>query len=185
MASFSIFRRKEDMPTCIKSRYGFTLLEFLVTMIVIGIMVTVGIPSFLDMITKHRLKGATESIYGDLQLTRMEAIKRNKNISLTFQTVDANNWCYAMHDGDDCDCTKANNCTVDDQISMVTFSEEFKDIGIKTNFKQDSTSFNPVRGTSNSGSITLTTKQKSSKLIVSSRGRIRVCSDDLMEYPAC
>jgi len=168
-----------------KLHHGFTLLEFLVTMTVISIMVTIGIPSFLDMITKHYLKGATETIYADLQLARMEAIKRNKNISLSFHTNGIENWCYAMHDGNNCDCNIANNCKIDDKTSMVTFGKGFNGVELKTNFKLNSTSFNPVRGTSNSGSITLTTNQKASKLIISSRGRIRICSDDLMDYPAC
>ena len=71
---------------------GFTLLEFLVTLLVISIMMTIAIPSFHAMITKHRLKGATETIYSDLQLARLEAIKRNKNITLSFQTNDEENW---------------------------------------------------------------------------------------------
>ena len=71
---------------------GFTLLEFLVTFLVISIMMTIAIPSFHTMITKHRLKSVTETIYSDLQLARLEAIKRNKNITLSFQTNDEENW---------------------------------------------------------------------------------------------
>lgn len=168
-----------------KLYHGFTLLELLVVMTAIAIMATIGIPSFLDMITKHRLKGATEAVYGDLQLARMEAIKRNKSVSLSFQVSDPENWCYAMHDNNDCDCHIENDCRIDEQTSSVTYGQRFKGIDLKTNFKSDSTSFNPVRGTSNSGSITLTTNQKTSKLIVSSLGRIRVCSNDLGSYPAC
>lgn len=168
-----------------KLYYGFTLLEFLVVMAVITIMSTAGIPSFLDMITKHRLKGATEAVYGDLQLARMEAIKRNKSISLSFQVSDPENWCYAMHDNNECDCHIVDNCKIDEHASSITSGQGFNGIDLTTNFKSDSTSFNPIRGTSNSGSITLTTNQKSSKLIVSSLGRIRVCSNDLASYPAC
>jgi len=170
---------------CAKLDSGFTLLEFLVTMTVIGIMMTIGAPSLLNIITKHHLKGATETIYADLQLARMEAIKRNKNISLTFQATDTPSWCYAMHDDSDCDCNLENSCKIEGKPSMVTYGKEFDDVSLKTNFKQNTTSFNPIRGTSNSGSIILTMKQISSKMIVSSRGRIRVCSDELMDYPVC
>ena len=170
---------------CAKLDSGFTLLEFLVTMTVIGIMITIGIPSFLNIITKHQLKGATETIYADLQLARMEAIKRNRNISLSFQITDTPGWCYAMHDDSDCDCNIENSCKIEGISSMVTHGNDFDDVTLKTNFKKNSTSFNPIRGTSNSGSIILTLKQISSKLIVSSRGRIRVCSDDFLDYPLC
>ena len=90
-----------------------------------------------------------------------------------------------MHDEDDCDCNKSNDCRIGDKTSMVTSGEKFEDVDLKTNFKHNSTSFNPVRGASNSGSIILTARKKTSRLIVSSRGRVRVCSDDLMDYPAC
>lgn len=168
-----------------KFLFGFTLLEFLVAITVISIMVTIGIPSFLDMISKYHLKGATETVYSDLQLARMEAIKRNKNISLSFQTSNTDKWCYAMHDGNICDCNVSSHCKMNDKTTMVTLGQQFNDVNLKTNFQLNSISFSPIRGTSNSGSITLTTNQKSSKLIVSSRGRIRACSDDLMDYPAC
>jgi prepilin-type N-terminal cleavage/methylation domain-containing protein len=164
---------------------GYTLLEFLVTMLVVCIMATIGVPSFLDLINKHRLKGATESIYGDLQLARMEAIKRNKNITISFHEGGYQDWCYAMHDGSGCDCNVLNNCRLDNHYSRIISGLEFHNVGLETNFSSDSTSFNPVRGTSNSGSILLTMKQKASKVIVSSRGRIRICSDDLTSYPAC
>jgi len=168
-----------------KSCHGFTLLEFLVTLLVFSIMMTIGIPSFHAMITKHRLKGATETIYSDLQLARLEAIKRNKNVTLSFQTSDDNNWCYAIHDASTCDCNIPDNCTLDDKSSMVISGRDFKDVDLTTNFRLDTTSFSPVRGATNSGSITLTANEKSSKVIVSTRGRIRICSQDLMDYPGC
>jgi len=173
------------MSMCDWRYSGYTLLEFLVTMLVVCIMATIGVPSFLDLITRHRLKGATESIYGDLQLARMEAIKRNKNISISFHEGGYRHWCYAMHDSSSCDCNVLNNCRLDNHFSRIVSGQDYHNVNLETNFSSNSASFNPVRGTSNSGSILLTTERKSSKVIVSSRGRIRVCSDDLTGYPPC
>ena len=165
--------------------HAFTLLEFLVTLLIISIMMTVGIPSFHTMITKHRLKGATETIYSDLQLARLEAIKRNKKISFSFKTGNAKNWCYAIHDGITCNCNIPDNCTLDDKSAIVISGHVFKGIDLDTNFRKGTTSFNPVRGAANGGSITLSANEISSKVIVSTRGRIRICSQDLMDYPGC
>lgn len=61
---------------------GFTIIELMVTLVVLGILVTVAIPSFNDLILSSRIKGAASDVYGALSLARSEAIKRNANITI-------------------------------------------------------------------------------------------------------
>jgi type IV fimbrial biogenesis protein FimT len=68
-------RRPKRLP-------GFTIIELLTTLVILGILVTIAIPSFNDLIVSTRIKGAASDIYGALALARSEAIKRNTNITI-------------------------------------------------------------------------------------------------------
>lgn len=61
---------------------GFTIIELMTTLVILGILVTIAIPSFNDLIVSTRIKGAASDIYGSLALARSEAIKRNANITI-------------------------------------------------------------------------------------------------------
>lgn len=59
---------------------GFTLVELMVTVAVLGIIAVVAVPAMTDMINNSRVRGASEEVTGALQLARSEALKRNQRI---------------------------------------------------------------------------------------------------------
>src|SRR5207248_7514387 len=61
---------------------GFTIIELLTTIVVLGILLTLAIPSFNDLIVSTRVKGAASDIYGALTFARSEALKRNINVTV-------------------------------------------------------------------------------------------------------
>ena len=63
-------------------RSGFTIIELMTTLVILGILVTIAIPSFNDLIVGTRIKGAASDIYGALTFARSEAIKRNTNVTV-------------------------------------------------------------------------------------------------------
>ncbi len=58
-----------------KREAGFTLIEMLVVMLIIGIMATLGMPALQQMINRSRLEGLAREIAVMCQSTRLEAIK--------------------------------------------------------------------------------------------------------------
>lgn len=60
---------------------GFTLVELMVTVAVIGILALVAVPSMTSMISNSRLRGQTEEVTASLQLARSEAVRRNQRIT--------------------------------------------------------------------------------------------------------
>jgi len=59
---------------------GFSLLELMATVAVGGILLAVGLPSFVNLIKTNRLTTQTNSVLTALHLARNEAINRGHNI---------------------------------------------------------------------------------------------------------
>lgn len=79
------------MTTVPKSRYvpealsairqrGFTLIEVLVIIIILGILATAAFPSFRTLLQSQRIRSASFDIMATLTLARSEAIKRNAQV---------------------------------------------------------------------------------------------------------
>lgn len=62
---------------------GFTVIELMLTMVVLGVIVTLAVPSFNNFVLKSRVNSAATEIQMSLLLARSEAAKRNTTISIT------------------------------------------------------------------------------------------------------
>jgi type IV fimbrial biogenesis protein FimT len=164
---------------------GFTLIEMMVTIAVMAIIATTVVPSYNSMKEKHKMRGAAETISSDLQLARSEAIKTNQNVSLSISGDGTANWCYGINDTGGCDCNVDNACQVDGTTVRVASSNDFSNINLTTNFTSQTATFDPDRGTTNSGTTTLTANGKTVKIFISAIGRISFCSNDYSFYPLC
>ncbi len=61
---------------------GFTLIELLVTVAMMVIVLTLGVPSFKELIQNNRLTAATNELVTALNLARSEAIKRGRRVTV-------------------------------------------------------------------------------------------------------
>ena len=73
---------------------GFTLTELLITLGVVGVIAAFAAPAFGRFIAEQRIRGAADTLFANLVLTRSEAIKRNDRASLC-----------VSRDGERCDNT--------------------------------------------------------------------------------
>lgn len=62
---------------------GFTLIELFIAIAVLGIVMTMAAPSFVDLISSNRLKSAAFDLVVSLNYARSEAIKRNADATVT------------------------------------------------------------------------------------------------------
>ncbi len=162
------------------NRKGFTLLELLMSVAIMAILVVLSTPIFTTYIMQNRLKGAGESLYGDLFHARAEAIKQQKNITVVFQT--GANWCYGVTTASNCNCSVANNCTLGQVSYLRHKNTTLSVIGLGAN-----TSFNGTRGVvSSTGTLSFTSNSGDSiSLELNKMGFTKICSADLSGYTSC
>jgi type IV fimbrial biogenesis protein FimT len=59
---------------------GFTIVELMITVAVMGILIAIGLPNFSTWIQNTQIRTASESILNGLQLARGEAVRRNVTV---------------------------------------------------------------------------------------------------------
>lgn len=62
---------------------GFSLVELMVVVAVIGFLLATGLPSFNTWIQNSKIRGAAEAVLSGLQSARSEAIRRNARVTFT------------------------------------------------------------------------------------------------------
>ena len=66
----------------IRNSGGFTIIELMLVLLVAGVLLAIGIPSFQTTIKNNQLVSTTNEIIGAINFARVEAIKRGANVHL-------------------------------------------------------------------------------------------------------
>ena len=62
---------------------GFTLVELLITVAVVGVLTLLALPSFNQWIANTKIRSTTESVLAGFQLARAEAVRLNRGVRMT------------------------------------------------------------------------------------------------------
>ena len=132
---------------------GFTLIELIVIIAIVGVFAAIAVPNFLSYMPKYRLNGAARQVMGDLMAARMKAVKENTTVTV----ARVSNHEYKIS-------TTSEEKTIDIQSNYrdVTIVGIFTDISFYS------------RGTASPRAITLTNSTNSKKVSVAITGRVKI-----------
>ena len=82
---------------------GFTLIELMITLVVLVILITLAAPSFVDTLDRRRIVDAAETLSKQVQQARAAAIESNREISIVFDDSEGS-WCFGLTSAAGCDC---------------------------------------------------------------------------------
>jgi type IV fimbrial biogenesis protein FimT len=74
------------MQSISTAQRGYTIIELMITVTVLGILLGVAVPSFLDTVRNNRLISQNNEFIGALNYARSEALKRGGSVSVCSST---------------------------------------------------------------------------------------------------
>ena len=167
---------------------GFTLFELIISLLILGLISVVGISSYKALIANQALTSRIDQIYYTLQFAKSEAIKRNKKIYVQFCNQQQS-WKIGISESSHCDCFTQGSC----QLSGIEKIQDAADGQIlliddeAITFTSNQTSYDTMRFSVETGSLTLKNSEGNSLSIIQSAMRMRVCSKEKAQlgYPKC
>lgn len=145
--------------------HGFTLLELMTALAVMGILLGVGVPAFTSMTRNSQIAAESANLASALNLARSEAIKRGTRVSL----------CPAAED--------MTSCLEDDSDwsgGWLLFEDDFGDAGVM----EESDVLLQTWGAPTNG-VTITTEAKSVTFTRQARSEVTVTLTFLISKEGC
>lgn len=174
-----------------QTQRAFTLIELMVSLAVLGLVLSFVISSFSGMLARQRLQAVAENLYDTLLLARAESISRNTNVYVN--VVDGSSWCFGLDDTASCNCSTSNDCQID-SITKVTSVTDYTGITLdtddETNFRYDARRGLPETTSNNTlpeSSYTFTNAEGDAvRVTINPVGRVKLCSSTgFRGYVAC
>lgn len=101
-----------------RRQMGVTLIELMITLIVVAIVLAFAIPSFIDSRQRSALRGAADQVASFWADARFEALRRNVDVRVTMRSDADGQICLGANRVPDvtptatCDCFTAGSCNV-------------------------------------------------------------------------
>jgi len=85
---------------------GFSLIEVMMSIVLVAIGTALAIPSYQDQVEKRQLTNGAEQLAAFVNSVQGQAMRSNEQITISYSFTDSNTWCFGAIEGTDaCDCT--------------------------------------------------------------------------------
>jgi len=182
---------------------GFTLIELMVTIAVLSILLTIGVPSLTSFFDRQKVVSAAEDIYANVQLAKTLALGSTKPVTFKLFNYDSSTKGYfgitdksiTTYSSECRDGTSLDDLTVSGMGYQVSADEHegvTYEIGGDSDLRAWCVQFDNVRGQvttfNNSDAkyfLDINYSDLTIRLKVSQLGRISLCSNSVGSYADC
>jgi prepilin-type N-terminal cleavage/methylation domain-containing protein len=112
-----------------KREQGFTLIELMVTIIVLCVLLGLAIPGFSSWLPKYRLRGAARDIHSNLQYAKMTAVKDRTRCGVLFDVAGSRYLVVNSGPNRTWESTSGSRAGDDEILKTVNFSEYGSGVG--------------------------------------------------------
>ncbi|MFN0315291.1 MAG: GspH/FimT family pseudopilin [Burkholderiales bacterium] len=167
---------------------GFTLVELMIGVVVMGILLALATPSFSLWMANTRVRNSAEAIQNGLQIARAEAVRRNRfvqfvltntvpsaaNVNAVAEDANGTNWMVRVFD-------PAGNYAADDFIRGREGSEGSEDVTVGST--QATVTFTGLGRLNAAGMVQIDLMNAATdrplRLVVDTAGLIRMCDPNV------
>ncbi len=177
-------------PNFIPRIAGFTIIELMISLLLLAIAAALSLPSYRDMIEKRQLTHGAEQIMAFVNSAQLEATRQNDFVTISWSRTADNNWCFGTTLGETaCDCTEtvpteSDYCAINAVPSVISNLNVGSLDMLKSISGDDEYTFDPIRGIF-VGFVTDLTIELSSdseayalNLVMNQAGNAVICSTD-------
>ena len=167
------------------SNQGFSLVEVLMSVVLIAIGTALALPSYRDMVEKRQVTNAAEQLASFVNAAQGAAMKSNDEVWVSWARTSATDWCLGANVDSSCDCTQADACQVNGQEFVIDDSHASPQIlvePIEGGAGDNAYAFDPIRGLMSELDDSLGMEMRSQSgdfrlsLRVNTVGRVILCS---------
>ncbi|MDJ0917192.1 MAG: GspH/FimT family pseudopilin [Woeseiaceae bacterium] len=166
---------------------GYTLYELLVTVVIISAVLTLGIPSFSDVLARQRQRVELNALFHAIHLAKKESIVRNRVVTICpsrdlEQCDSTTNWSEGWLIFENTD--KDHPARIDDAEPIVARHKVGRNVTLKSNRR--SYTFRSTQKRATNGTIVVcdnTARIRPRALVLSYTGRPRITHDNRYGTP--
>lgn len=151
------------------AEYGFSLIEMMIVIVIIGIMTGIAVPAFSDWRQKQAVRSASQALLSQMKQARVLALAENRSVSIDFcDGTVRDGWVLDSTSPDvTCNACTTLSCTE----NMILLSQFSGNLSLSSN-KDPITFFS--RGTAGNGTVTFSSGSSSQGVTVNIIGRARL-----------
>jgi prepilin-type N-terminal cleavage/methylation domain-containing protein len=175
-------------PHAVSRHSGFSLIEVMMSLVLMGIGMALALPSYRDMVEKRQVTNGAEQLASFINTVQGVAMKTNQVVTVSYSQTDADDWCVgAVSGATPCDCTvtdstEAGFCQIASQPFVMNNEHAANRDLVHAVTGDGAYAFDPIRGLFLDLDDSLTMELRSQNqdfrlnVVVNNTGRVSLCS---------
>jgi type IV fimbrial biogenesis protein FimT len=169
---------------------GFSLIEVMMSLVLLGIGMALALPSYRDMVEKRQVTNGAEQVASFINVAQGVAMKTNQVVTVSYARTDDDDWCIGAVSGETaCNCTVTDpddvnfNCQIASQTYILDNTHASDRELVHSVTGDGAYAFDPIRGlfVDLDDSLQMELRSPSDQfrlnVMVNNTGRVILCSN--------